>query len=82
MHGDEKRENWLLIKEADQDARPGSNGAFLEELASSVTTGRSMEEIARGCESHKRAQSGPEGGSDAETPHGPLPGSTACDAGR
>src|SRR5467141_3487704 len=42
--GDGKRENWLLIKEADQDATPGSNGAFLEGLASSVTTGRSMEE--------------------------------------
>ena len=48
MRGDEKRENWLLIKEADHASRPGSNGAFLEGLASSVTTGRSMEEIARG----------------------------------
>jgi bifunctional non-homologous end joining protein LigD len=48
MRGDSKRENWLLIKEADEEAQSSSNGAFLAERASSVTTGRSMEEIARG----------------------------------
>ena len=48
MRGDKKRENWLLIKHADPDAAPGSDGAFLDGLAFSVTTGRSMEEIAGG----------------------------------
>ena len=48
MRRDEKRENWLLIKDADQEAVRGSNGSFLEGLGSSVTTGRSMEEIAEG----------------------------------
>ncbi|HTM47230.1 MAG TPA: DNA ligase D [Bryobacteraceae bacterium] len=59
MRGGGKRENWLLIKEADQDAIPGSNGAFLERLASSVTTGRSMEEIAQGVSPAKRRNPDP-----------------------
>ncbi len=54
MRGDGKRENWLLIKEADQNATPGSNSAFLEGLASSVTTRRSMEEIAGGAPPAKK----------------------------
>src|SRR5688500_14741451 len=44
--GKEKRENWLLIKERDEfadDADP-----LLAEHTTSVTTGRSMEEIAHG----------------------------------
>ena len=82
MRGDEKRENWLLIKEADQASRPGLErrvlgGAGVQCHHRSVDGG----DCAR-CESHKRAQSGPEGGSDAETPHGPLHGSTTCDVGR
>ena len=64
MRGDEKRENWLLIKEADRGGRSnGPNGAFLDGLASSVTTGRSMEEIAAGetAQAHaKQAQSATE----------------------
>jgi bifunctional non-homologous end joining protein LigD len=59
MRGDEKRENWLLIKEADRDAAPGANGEFLEGLASSVTTGRSMEEIARAASPTKGRKSDP-----------------------
>jgi bifunctional non-homologous end joining protein LigD len=59
MRGDGKRENWLLIKETDQDAIPGSNSAFLEGLASSVTTGRSMEEIAGGAAPAKKRKSNP-----------------------
>jgi bifunctional non-homologous end joining protein LigD len=47
MHGDGKRENWLLIKKDDQEARRNSNGDFLESLAFSVKSGRQMEEIAR-----------------------------------
>jgi len=49
MHGDAKRENWLLIKAKDAEAR--SNGeatAFLDDLVFSVTSGRSMDAIAAG----------------------------------
>jgi bifunctional non-homologous end joining protein LigD len=47
MRGDGKRENWLLVKKKDKDARHnGANGSFLEDLASSVKSGRSMDEIA------------------------------------
>jgi bifunctional non-homologous end joining protein LigD len=47
MRGEDKRENWLLIKVADSVAKPNGRGEkFLERLASSVKTGRTMEEIA------------------------------------
>ena len=47
MRGDGKRENWLLVKENDTEARKnGANEKFLNDLASSVKTGRSMDEIA------------------------------------
>ncbi|HUQ94628.1 MAG TPA: DNA ligase D [Bryobacteraceae bacterium] len=59
MRGDGKRENWLLIKEADEDATPDSNGVFLARLASSVSTGRSMEEIAGGARPAKKHKSDP-----------------------
>src|SRR4051794_4588725 len=49
MRGNEKRENWLLIKEKDADARlDGTDPDFLEDLSSSVKSGRSMDEIAGG----------------------------------
>ncbi|MBV8165296.1 MAG: DNA ligase D [Alphaproteobacteria bacterium] len=43
----EKAENWLLIKERDEDAVPGSGEAFLEREGLSVATGRDMDEIAK-----------------------------------
>ena len=47
MRGDGKRENWLLVKENDGEARKnGANEKFLNDLASSVKSGRSMDEIA------------------------------------
>lgn len=46
MRGGEKRENWLLIKVADPEARQSDGADFLEKLSSSVATGRSMYEIA------------------------------------
>ncbi len=49
MRGDGKRENWLLVKENDTEARKNAaNEKFLNDLASSVKTGRSMDEIAGG----------------------------------
>ena len=46
MRGQGKRENWLLIKKNDDEAR--RDGDVLEEQLSSVKTGRSMDEIAGG----------------------------------
>ena len=56
MHGkpeDKKRENWLLIKEKDEIA-DATRPDFLEELAVSVSTGRSMAEIAVGATPAKK----------------------------
>lgn len=46
--GDEKAENWLLIKHRDQAARPGSKDAIVKEFTDSVETERAMDEIADG----------------------------------
>lgn len=43
---DDKNNNWLLIKENDDYARPGSKTAVVEELPLSVATQRNMEQIA------------------------------------
>ena len=40
------KENWLLIKERDGEAEPGSDTALVDENPLSVTTGRSLKEIA------------------------------------
>ena len=45
MKGDSKRENWLLIKQNDGEARRASD-RFLERFNKSVKTGRAMDEIA------------------------------------
>ncbi len=42
----ERHENWLLIKERDEEAQPGSEAALVEQNPLSVATGRSMEQIA------------------------------------
>ena len=56
MRGDGKRENWLLVKENDTEAsKNGTNEKFLNDLASSVKTGRSMDEIAEGQASASKA---------------------------
>jgi bifunctional non-homologous end joining protein LigD len=49
MRAEGKRDNWLLIKKVDTEARlSGANRNFLEDQSSSVKTGRSMDEIAGG----------------------------------
>jgi bifunctional non-homologous end joining protein LigD len=50
--GDEKRNNWLLIKHRDEYAEEGHGDVLLEEETQSVVTGRSMEEIAKGDRVH------------------------------
>ncbi|MDO8876371.1 MAG: DNA ligase D, partial [Pseudolabrys sp.] len=44
----EKRENWLLIKSDDEEARKPRDKDILEEAPLSVTSGRTMDEIAQG----------------------------------
>ncbi|HVS00055.1 MAG TPA: DNA ligase D [Thermoanaerobaculia bacterium] len=49
MHGEragEDKENWLLIKEKDETAEPGSGEAVVEQNPQSVASGLSLEEIA------------------------------------
>lgn len=46
--GNEKAENWLLIKHRDETARPGSADTVVQEYQTSAATGRSMDEIASG----------------------------------
>jgi bifunctional non-homologous end joining protein LigD len=48
MRGDGKRENWLLIKRKDNEARNGAKDELLEDQSFSVSSGRSMEDIAGG----------------------------------
>ena len=43
----ERHENWLLIKERDAEAEPGSDAALVENNPLSVATGRSMDQIAK-----------------------------------
>jgi bifunctional non-homologous end joining protein LigD len=42
----ERGDNWLLIKERDPFARPGSDAAILEERPESVLSGRRVEDLA------------------------------------
>jgi len=49
MRGKENRENWLLIKERD-DLAEDDPEALTRDFSTSVTTGRSMEDIADGVE--------------------------------
>jgi len=50
----EKRDNWLLIKQHDDDARKARDEDILEEEPLSVTTGRTLGEIADGAPRRKR----------------------------
>ena len=43
-----RQPQWLLIKRRDGEARPGAGERLLEEAATSVLSGRTMEEIAGG----------------------------------
>ena len=56
MRGEEKKENWLLIKENDAEASRDSNVTFLEDLSFSVKSGRSMDEIAYGQAAKRKAR--------------------------
>jgi bifunctional non-homologous end joining protein LigD len=51
--GDSGRAQWLLIKHRDEHAEPGSD--IVAEAMTSVTTGRTMDEIAEGKKPRRRA---------------------------
>jgi len=59
MHTDDKKENWLIIKEKDKDSVDSAGAAsFLEKEISSITTHRSMEEIAVGAPTTEKTSEG------------------------
>ncbi|HXO27780.1 MAG TPA: DNA polymerase ligase N-terminal domain-containing protein, partial [Thermoanaerobaculia bacterium] len=62
----DNHENWLLIKENDETARPGSGDAVVREQAASVESGQTIEEIAadppRVWRSNRAAEAGEESG--------------------
>jgi bifunctional non-homologous end joining protein LigD len=67
MHGEGKKENWLLIKAKDAEARDNGDAAsFLDDLAYSVKSGRSMDAIASGVKPARRGK--PEKTSAAKKP--------------
>ena len=55
----EKRNNWLLIKHHDEHAREGEGDVLIDQATKSVTTGRSMEDIAKGKKLGKRVHAMP-----------------------
>lgn len=46
-HGEGERENWLLIKDDDEEAKRGKKAAITELRPESVSTGRSIEDVAK-----------------------------------
>ncbi len=69
MHGrpsDKGRNNWLLIKHHDDIAHEGDHDALLNDNATSVISGRSMEEIAEGSQEWR-------GGKSRKKANGPGP---------
>ncbi len=49
MHGEGKRENWLLIKHDDEEAVRGDGGGLLNDTEFSVTTGRAHGRDCKRC---------------------------------
>src|SRR5579884_12842 len=72
--GNDRHENWLLIKGKDEQARSGRAADILEEEPLSAATGRSMDEIAAGkgrkrvWHSNRSADGGGAGGGKASRP--------------
>ena len=58
----EKAEPWMLKKVTDDYARPDEGEALVEDAMTSVTTGRTMAEIASGADVWKSNRSGTKGG--------------------
>ena len=73
MHGDwvmfrmkgrpgDKSEPWMLKKVTDEHAKPEQGDALVEECVTSVTTGRTMAEIASGSDEWRSNRGGAKGG--------------------
>ncbi|HEV8337545.1 MAG TPA: DNA ligase D [Candidatus Polarisedimenticolia bacterium] len=58
----EDGKNWLLIKERDAEAKPGSGDALLQERPESVLSGRTVEEMSPQAARSARAQAGRKAG--------------------
>ena len=67
----EKTPQWLLIKERDDEARPGEGEALVSE-DSSVASGRSMAEIAAGKKARARKPARPRGSAAAKAVPAPA----------
>src|SRR6185369_739742 len=74
--GRSSRHNWLLIKEKDEAALPGEPDALLAE-DTSVTTGRTLEEIA-GSKKSRVWQSNRNGGNGGEVKRAKEPSKPAA----
>jgi bifunctional non-homologous end joining protein LigD len=72
----EDGKNWLLIKERDVEAKPGSGDALLQERPESVLSGRTLEEMSpnsrdaksAGAEARRKADPPPDGGKKIAPP--------------
>jgi bifunctional non-homologous end joining protein LigD len=53
-----EKEQWLLFKDRDEEARPESEGIVTEQMALSVKTGRTLEEIAGDADATWRSNRG------------------------
>ena len=58
----ERAEPWMLKKVTDEYAKPGEGDALVEECVTSVTTGRTMAEIAAGADVWRSNRGGQKGG--------------------
>jgi len=58
----EKAEPWVLKKVSDEYAKPGDGDALVDEYQTSVTTGRTMAEIASGTDVWRSNRGGQKGG--------------------
>ena len=65
--GDDEENQWLLIKERDDEARPGEPDPWGPDDRS-VSTGRTMEEIAAGTKPRKRRRRAGKGPGDGRRP--------------
>src|SRR5687767_14905608 len=63
----EKAEPWMLKKVTDEFAEPGNGDALVDNCVTSVTTGRTMAEIASGADQWRSNRGGRKGGRSRKT---------------
>jgi bifunctional non-homologous end joining protein LigD len=77
--GRETKPQWLLIKEKDEEARPGEGESLIEAATTSVQSGRSMEEIAG--KAAAKPQAGKKGGRKTTARRKPVAAEASAKAG-